>query len=390
MKIKVGLFFGGNSVEHEISIISALQAYQVIDKDKYDVVPIYLTKENEMYVGYEISNIENYKNINLLKSKSQRVTLVYDHGQVRLVKFPFKMLNRVYDYLDLALPIVHGSNVEDGTLVALFKMVNLPYVGSNVLASAIGMDKQLMKDVLKSYDLPVLDYVSFNRADYDQGVDYIVKESLKKFGYPLVVKPANLGSSIGISKVNNQKDFIKAIDYAYEYTNKIIIERCVLKLREINCAVLGNYEGAIASECEEPILTDDILTFEDKYVNEGSKSKGMVSLKRELPANITKEQKKTIQDLALRTFNVLGCSGVARVDFLLEGKKVYINEINTIPGSLSYYLWKESGIEYAELLDRLINIALKEDKINKKIISSFDTNILENLSEKGLKSSGKK
>lgn len=390
MKIKIGLFFGGNSVEHEVSIISALQAYQAIDKNKYDVIPIYITKENEMYVGYDINFIENYDNINLLLSKSQKVVLVYDHQQVRLVKYPFRFLNRVYDSLDLALPIVHGSNVEDGTLISLFKMVNLPYVGSNVLASAIGMDKQIMKDLLKTYDLPVLDYVSFNRSDYEKGVDYIVKESLKKYGYPLIVKPTNLGSSIGISKVSNQKDFIKAIDYSFEFTNKIIIERCVEKLREINCSVLGNYESAIASECEEPILTHDLLSYEDKYMSKGSKAKGMSSLKRKLPADISDSLKKEIQDYALKTFKVLGCSGVARIDFLLEGKKVFINEINTIPGSLSYYLWKESNIEYAELLDRIIKIALKEQKDNEKIISSFETNILSNLNEKGLKSMGKK
>lgn len=390
MKTKIGLFFGGNSVEHEISIISALQAYNVIDKEKYDVIPIYINKENEMYVGNEIGKIENYSNVQTLIERSQRVILVYDHKQVRIVKYPFKLFSRVYDTLDLALPIVHGLNIEDGTLVSLFKMVNLPYVGSNVLSSAIGMDKQIMKDVLKEHDLPVLDYLTFNTKDYNEGVGNIVRESLKKFGYPLMVKPANLGSSVGITKVNNEKDFVKAIDYAFTFTNKIIVERCVVKLREINCSVLGNYEESIASECEEPVLSSDILSYEDKYMNKGSKSKGMSSLKRKLPADISKEMKKTIQDLAIKTFNTLGCSGVARIDFLLEGNKVYVNEINTIPGSLSYYLWQESGISYTELLDRLIKISLKEQKDNEKIMSSFETNILETLNENTLKNGGKK
>ncbi len=390
MKIKIGLFFGGNSVEHEISIISALQALQSIDKEKYDVVPVYISKKNEMYVGYDIGFIENYSNIDALIARSQKVVLVYDHNQVRLVKYPFRLINRVYDYLDFALPIVHGTNIEDGTLVAMFKMVNLPYVGSNVLASSLGMDKQIMKDVLTSHGLPVLDYISFNRHDYEIGVKHIVKESLKKYGYPLMVKPANLGSSIGITKVNSESDFITAIDYAFEFTDKIIIERCVTKLREINCAVLGNHESAIMSECEEPILSSDILTYEDKYMNKGSKTKGMNSLKRKLPADISDDMKKEIQDYAKRTFDLLGCSGVARIDFLVEGKKVYINEINTIPGSLSFYLWKESGISYQELLDRLIKIAIKEDKENKKLISSFDTNILSSINKNNLKNGGKK
>lgn len=390
MKIKLGLFFGGNSVEHEVSIISALQAYQVIDKTKYDVIPIYISKENEMYVGKDVGDISKYNSIETLIARSQKVTLVYDHKQVRIVKYPFKFLNRVYDYLDLALPIVHGSNVEDGTLVSLFKMVNLPFVGSDVLASAIGMDKQIMKDVLKSHDVPVLDYLTFNRHDYDLGVETIIKKTLKKYGYPLIVKPANLGSSIGITKVETKKEFIEALDTAFAYTHKIIIERCVIKLREINCSVLGNYEEAIASECEEPILNDGFLSYDDKYMSKGSKTKGMSSLKRKLPADIPATMKKEIQELAIKTFNVLNCSGVARIDFILEGKKVYVNEINTIPGSLSFYLWQESGIEYPELLDRLIKTALKEKKDEEKIMSSFETNILSNMNQFNLKNGGKK
>ncbi len=390
MKIKIGLFFGGNSVEHEVSIISALQALQSLDKNKYDVVPIYITKDNKMYVGYEIENIENYKNIELLVNRSQRVILVYEHGQVRLIRYPMRLINKVYDYLDLAFPIVHGSNVEDGTLISLFKMVNLPFVGSDIVASAIGMDKQMMKDVLKSHDLPVLDYLSFNRHDYNQGVEVIIKKTLEKYGYPLIIKPANLGSSIGISKVNNKKEFIQAIDYAFSFTKKIIIERCVINLREINCSVLGNYDGSIASECEEPILNHDILSYEDKYLTKGSKTKGMTSLKRKLPADISESLKKEIQDYAIKTFDVLGCSGVARIDFILENKKVYINEINTIPGSLSFYLWNESGINYSELLDRLIKNTIKENEEQKKIMSSFETNILASMNPKGIKNGGKK
>ncbi len=390
MKIKIGLFFGGNSVEHEVSIISALQAYQSLDKNKYDVVPIYISKENEMYVGRYIDDIKSYQDIDTLIARSQKVTLVYDHNQVRIVKYPFKLINRVYDYLDLAFPIVHGNNIEDGTLVSLFKMVNLPFVGSDVLSSAIGMDKQIMKDILNEHNVPVLDYLTFNRHDYNQGVEDIVKTTLKKYGYPLMVKPANLGSSIGITKVETKKEFIEALDTAFEFTNKIVIERCVTKLREINCSVLGNYENAIASECEEPVLGEGILSYEEKYLSKGNQTKGMSSLKRKLPADISETMKKEIQEMAIKTFNVLGCSGVSRIDFILEGKKIYVNEINTIPGSLSFYLWQETGIDYPELLDRLIKIALKEQKEHQKIMSSFETNILSNMNSFNLKNGGKK
>lgn len=390
MKTKIGIFFGGNSVEHEVSIISALQAYHAIDHEKYDVIPIYITKDNNMYVGYDIGNIENYNNIDELIARSQRVVLVYDQGQTKLVKYPFRLFRKTISYLDLAFPIVHGLNVEDGTLISMFKMVNLPFVGSDIVSSAIGMDKQMMKDVLKSHDLPVLDYLSFTRHDYNNGIDDIICQTLEKFGYPLIIKPANLGSSIGITKVNDKKEFISAIDYAFEFTSKIIIERCVVNLREINCSVLGSTDGAIASVCEEPILNHDILSYEDKYLNKGSKTKGMTSLSRKLPADISDSLKKEIQEYAIKTFNILGCSGVSRIDFILEGKKVYINEINTIPGSLSFYLWKESGIEYSNLLDRLINDAIKENQAKQKLISSFESNILSNINTTGLKNSGKK
>ncbi len=390
MKIKIGIFFGGNSVEHEVSIISALQAYNAIDKEKYDVIPIYITKDNLMYVGFDIGKIENYSNIELLLARSKRVVLVYERNQVRLVKYPFHLFSKVYDYLDLALPIVHGTNVEDGTLISLFKMVNLPFVGSDIVASAVGMDKQIMKDVLKTHKIPVIDYMTFNRSDYNDGVEKIIRKTLESIGYPLIIKPANLGSSIGITKVDNKAEFVKAIDYAFEFTNKIIIERCVKNLREINCAVLSTDKEVLVSECEEPVVEHDILSYEDKYINKGSKSNGMANLKRKLPADIPASLKKEIQEYSKETFNILGCAGVARIDFILEGKNVYVNEINTIPGSLSFYLWKESGIEYAELLDKMIMAAIKENEVKSKLVSSFDSNILANVNYSGLKNSGKK
>lgn len=378
-KIKVGLFFGGMSVEHEVSIISALQAYKNIDKEKYDVIPIYITKDNEMYVGPFIGEIKEYSNIKLLLNKSIKVILINNKGKVEIVK-ENKFFNRIYDYLDIALPIVHGSNMEDGTLAGLFKFLRLPWVGSDILSSALGMDKYMMKEVLKQNNIPVLDCLVFNQNDYDQGINNLVAKIEKEFKYTVIVKPINLGSSIGINRADNKDELINAIDESYSFANKILIEPCINDLREINCSVLGNGSDAKASICEEPITKDRILSYEDKYMTKQNKLSDMSGATRKLPAEISKEETKTIQEYALKTFASLGCRGVARIDFLMDtkAKKIYVNEINTIPGSLSFYLWEESKIKYTELLDILIKMTLDDEKKERNIKKSFATNILEN------------
>ena len=398
MKIKVGLFFGGNSTEHEVSVISALQAKESFNEEKYEIIPIYITKQNEMYVGEKIGDIKEYKNISNLLNNSKRVILVKNGNKVELVKYPLKKFgNNVYDTIDVAFPIVHGTNVEDGTLQGYLKMLGIPYVGCNVLSSAIGMDKYVMKTVLKDNDIPVLDCLVFDLLDYSN--PKLIKEKvLQKFEYPVIIKPIDLGSSIGIKKASNDEELIDAIDYAFTFATKILIERAVVNLREINCAVMGDYEEMVASECEEPISSDEILSFNDKYLS-GSKSKsgklgvksatskGMSSLQRKLPADLSDEKREEIRELAKRTFKVLGCNGVARIDFILDGDKVYVNEINTIPGSLAFYLFKAINIPYEEELDKMISLALKREREENAVTFSFDSNILENVNIGGVKHS---
>lgn len=398
MKIKVGLIFGGNSTEHEVSIISALQAKESFNNEKYEVIPIYITKENEWYVGEKIGDIKEYKNISNLLKISKRVVAVKNGNKVELIKYPIKKFgSNIYNTIDVFFPVVHGTNVEDGTLQGYLKMLGAPYVGCNVLASAVGMDKYVMKTVLKDNDIPVLDCLVFDLADYAQVGK--IRESVKnKFEYPVIIKPIDLGSSIGIKKADNDEELIDAIDYAFTFATKILIERAVVNLREINCAVMGDYEELIASECEEPISSDEILSFKDKYLS-GSKSKtgklgtkssgskGMTSLQRKLPADLSNEKREEIRELAKKTFKVLGCNGVARIDFILDGEKVYVNEINTIPGSLAFYLFKAINIPYEEELDKMISLALKRDREEKSITFSFDSNILENANIGGTKGS---
>lgn len=393
MKIKVGVMFGGKSVEHEISIISAIQAMGYLDREKYDVLPIYITKNNEFYIGEKIGDISAYTNLPELIRESQRVVPVYLEGKTMLMKYPQKMFSKnIADYIDIAFPIVHGTNVEDGTLQGFLKMLNVPYVGCDVVSSAVGMDKYVMKTVLKDNDIPVLDCKCYTSKEYDSDSEKVVDEIEAKVGYPLIVKPVNLGSSIGISKADNREELYECLETAFHYATKILVETAVQNLKEINCSVLGDYEQAEASECEEPVSSDRILTFDEKYIGDSSAkgakggaksapsgSKGMATLKRKIPADITAEQRDEIRSLAVKAFKCLGCNGVSRIDFMMDTKtgKIWLNEINTIPGSLSFYLWEPLGVKYTELLDRMISAALKRERENESITYTFDSNVLQ-------------
>jgi D-alanine-D-alanine ligase len=384
MKIKVGVFFGGKSVEHEVSIISAIQAIGAFDKSKYEIIPIYIAKNNDMYVGEDISKIEEYQNVKNLLSKSQKVILINENNKLNIVRYPFKKFgNNILDYIDVAFPIVHGTNVEDGALQGYFKTLSIPFVGCDVLSSAVGMDKYVMKTVLKDNGIPVLDCILIDIKNYNLNSVENIKKIENKLSYPVIVKPINLGSSIGIKKANDEEGLKDAIEYAFQFANKLLIEKVVENLKEVNCSVLGDFEDAEASECEEPVNTDEILSYEDKYMSNGSKdggtkSSGMTSLKRKLPADISKEMRDDIRNLAVETFKCLGCNGVSRIDFMIntQTNKIWVNEINTIPGSLAFYLWEPVGVKYSQLLDKMISLSLKRDRENKDISYSFETNIL--------------
>lgn len=388
MKTRVAVMFGGKSVEHEVSVISGIQAIMSMDQEKYEVIPVYLTKKNEMYVGEETGKIEAYKDIPGLLSKSQRVILVNEDDHIVLMPYPVKLFGKKGIEVDIAFPIVHGTNVEDGALQGYLKTIGIPFVGCDVTASALGMDKYASKVVLKENGVPVLDGYCFTTSDYAE-IDSILDKVEKEIGYPAIVKPVDLGSSVGISVARNRSELTNSIDDAFLYARKIIIEHAITKLREINCAVLGDENEAIASECEEPLHTKDILSYEDKYVSnaKGSGSKGMASVSRKIPAELSPEKRKEVQELAVKSFQKLGCNGVARIDFMIdeENGKLYFNEINTIPGSLAFYLWEPVGINYPELLDRMIRLALKRVREEESITFSFDTNILNQNSLGGVK-----
>jgi len=389
MKTKIALIFGGKSVEHEVSVISGIQAFMNMDTDRYDVIPVYMTKTNEMYVGEDVGKIESYKDIDALLKRSERVIMVADKGEVKLSHFPAKKLGKNPEYvIDVAFPVVHGTNVEDGAFQGYLKTLGVPFVGCDVTASAVGMDKFIMKSILKDAGIPVLDARQYTLSDYAE-TDSLIDDVEKTFGYPVIVKPVNLGSSVGISVAKDRTELSNAIDDAFKYATKVLVEHAITNLREINCSVLGDENEAEASECEEPMHTEDILSYEDKYVSnaKGSGQKGMASVARKIPADITDERREEVRDLAVRSFKALGCNGVARIDFMIdeETDKLYFNEINTIPGSLSFYLWEPVGVPYKELLSRLIELSLKRSRTEKNLTFTFDTNILNSASFGGNK-----
>ena len=390
MKLKIGVFFGGNSVEHEVSIITALQAIENMNKEKYDIIPIYIAKDNKMYCGNNIGNIDEYKNINNLLEASSQITLIQKENKVVILKCNKKFYeNSIYDYIDIAFPIVHGTNVEDGTLQGYLKMFNIPVVGSDVISSACGMDKYVCKCILKENNIPVLDCIRFDKSEFYEGQSAIIDAIEKKFCYPIIVKPINLGSSVGISIAKDKEALVEAIEDAFVYSNKVLVEKAIENLKEINCSVIGDYESQEASECEEPVKTDDILSFNDKYISGGKESSkySMNSGSLKLPAEISKETKDTIQKLSKKTFKVLGCSGVIRIDFIIDKNTndIYVNEVNTIPGSLSFHLWKATNLPYSQLLDKLIELSLKRYREDNNLIFSFESNILEGYSRRGTK-----
>ena len=389
MKIKVGVLYGGKTTEHEVSIISALQAMENLNKDKYEVIPIYITKDGEWYTGEPLKDINTYKDPGLLKSYCKNVVLYNKKGLFVLQNK--KGLKRVVNDVDIVIPVVHGYNMEDGNIEGYLNVIGVPYTGSDIYGCTLGQDKVFQKEVLKEEKIPVTKYTWFLDNEYLEDPKEILS-NIKKIGYPVIVKPARQGSSIGIEIAHNEEEVRKAIENAINYDEKIIVEEVIENMVELNCSVLGSSSYMQASAIEQVMGKDEILSFNDKYIGSGAKkgaskaavkglgSKGMASASRVVPADIPEKLKEEVEETSLKAFRALGASGVVRIDYLYDkkNKKLYVNELNTIPGSLSFYLWQPLNKEYDELLDDLISIAVKRYKEREKKITKFDSNILQN------------
>lgn len=386
MKIRVGVLYGGKTTEHEVSIITAVQAMGFLNPEKYDVIPMYLTKENEMYTGEPLKEMEVYKEPELLKRYCKNV-VCYNKDGALVLQNKKGIFKKIIKVVDIVIPCVHGYNMEDGNIEGMLETYGVPYTGSDIYGCTVGQDKVFQKQILASSGISVPKYTWFYDNEYFEDNSKILSD-VKKLGYPVIVKPARQGSSIGIKLANNEEELKEAIEEATKYDEKILVEEAISNVTELNCSVLGSTSYMETSSIEQVMGKDDILSFNDKYIGSGAKkgvkgasaSKGMLSANRVIPAEIPDALAKEIAETSKKVFRVLGASGVVRIDYLYDkkAKKYYVNELNTIPGSLSFYLWTPLNKEYDELLDDMINIAVKRYKKKLKKTTTFESNILSN------------
>ncbi len=419
MKTRIGMFFGGKSVEHEVSVISAAQAAAAMDSARYEVIPVYISKDNEMYTGPDMLIPGSYRDLPALLARSRRVGLYREGGKVFLRSYPKGLFGKSFSYeLDLAFPVVHGTNCEDGSIQGFLQLYDLPYVGSDVGASASGMDKWTAKCLMRAAGLPVLPGYCLTSGSYYSDPEGSVAAIEAFHAYPLVIKPVNLGSSVGVSAAHDRDELVEGIELAASFAERLLIEPMLSPMREINCAVLGDIDQTEASACEEPVSANEILSYRDKYqrsgggktgakilldnspgtgaASEGAEAyagagvKGMGGAMRILPAVLEKSMEDEIRQLARKAFTALNCAGVARVDFLIdtENGQIYVNELNTIPGSLSFYLWEAGGKSFGQLTDELVRLALKRHRAQAGLIWSNDANLLSGIPV-GIKGAGK-
>jgi D-alanine-D-alanine ligase len=408
----VGVALGGVAPEHEVSVISALQAAAALDRDRYDPVPLYIAKDGTWYTGESLLNVDRYADLDSLLEEAVPVALCpTPHGRLELLENreagAFERLSRPPRRIpvDVMLLGLHGGAGEDGGLQGLCETFNVPYTSTGVFGSALGMDKVMSKRVCQQADIPVVEFVPFREEDWayreEEGLDRCEAE----IGYPVVVKPARCGSSIGIARADTRDELDAAVEDAFRYDDKVIVERAVTELREINCSVLGDRHEATPSVLEEPKPSDDdeVLTFQDKYMREegedakagGAKTadeapEGMAAQDRIVPARLSDERTEAIQEVAVRLFHLFECAGVVRIDFMIDEATdtLYFNEINTIPGSFSFYLWEPSGVPFDELVDRLVDIARRRHREQNGRVQTYDVNLLSEKSLQGLKAGG--
>ena len=380
-KIKVAIAFGSRSVEHEVSIVTAMQVFENIDRDKYDIIPVYIDKKGRWLVDKKLQKLENFKTLKLGVKAPEYVFGASPSVKALSPKSVFNFFRSIK--ADIYFPVVHGTFGEEGTIQGLFEMADVPYVGSGVTGSAVGMDKIIQKSVFKDNGIPVVKYIWFLKNEWQDNKVKIIEKIEKTLGYPVFVKPANLGSSIAINKAGGLKELENAIEIASNFDRRIIVEEGKEGIIEINCSVIGNNE-LTASVCEQPVKGNAMLTYEEKYLK-GEKVKGlpagrqgMAGLSRLVPAPISEELTKKIQETAKKAFRTVDAAGISRVDFMVrpDMEEFWITEINTLPGSLSFYLWEKSGISFSELIDRLINLGFERYKEKQELTFSYDSDLI--------------
>lgn len=397
MKKQIGVIFGSRSCEREVSIISAVQLMRFADPEKYDVVPVYIDEQGTWYTGAPLKDIQTYMPFRPEAKGIQKVfpDLVSGSGALLHLKKGSGLFSgdrlEIAARIDVYVVVMHGMNGEDGTLQGLLEMANIPYTSTGVMGSAVGMDKIAMKYFFRGADLPVLPGLWFTRSDFSSDQGKVLQTIETELGFPVFVKPANLGSSIGVSRADQEDELKDALELAFEYDRRVLVEKGLDKPVELNCSVLGYDHDVIASPIEMPVNHAAFLDFRDKYLGGGG-NKGMASLSRILPAPIDDELKNEIQELSRKIFRLMDCKGVVRIDYMFDRneEKLYITEINTIPGSLAFYLWEKDNLSYPELIDRMVSCAEKAFSDKTKTNYAYRSDILKNASFSGKGAKGSK
>jgi len=385
-KTTVAVIFGGRSVEHDVSVVTGNQVMRAFDAERYEVIPVYINRDGRWYTGEPLLDLKNYRDEIVSFKGVESVILSPNTQHHGLILNPISKLLQKSEIkrLDVIFPTVHGSHGEDGTLQGLFELADIPYVGCGVLASAVANDKSLTKDVLRQHNIPVIESITFTRADWQENREEILQRILAEFAFPVFIKPATLGSSIGVGRAENQSILVQSIDLAIHFDRRILVERAIVGGAEINCAVMGNGNAIEASVLEQPVSWDQFLTYEEKYMRGGE---GMKSAERIIPAPISAELTTRIQQYAIDAFRAIDGRGTARMDFLIhqDTGEIYLNEINTMPGSLAFYLWQETGLSAREVVDKLVKLAQDAAADKRGNTYDYQTSLIELMSSRGLK-----
>lgn len=396
-KIQLGVMYGSRSCEHEVSIISALQLMQAVDTSKYDVIPVYISMQGIWYTGEALRDMKTYTPFHDDHKGLVRVSLDMTPGSGALLTMEQGkgllggVKQRVVARLECVIPVFHGMHGEDGTLQGLLEIANLPYASPGVAGSAVGMDKIIMKRHFTGAGFPVLPGIWFSRQEWKTKQDAVLNQIEEKIGYPVYTKPANLGSSIGVSRAENREQLAEALELAFVYDRRVLLEEGLTNPIELNCSVVGFDTEIKASVLEMPVTSGALLTFDIKYLQGGGGSKGMASLSRVVPAPIEDSLKERIQSLSRDIFRELDLKGVVRIDYMFDVKteKLYITEVNTIPGSMAYYLWEKSGVSYTRLIDEMVESAMRAYQEKNDNNYAYASDILKNVQLGGKAGAGK-
>ncbi len=387
-KKTVGVIFGSRSVEHDVSIVTAHQVMQAMSPDKYDIIPIYITRDGHWVTGQSLRDLQTFKTGSVSELMGVKPTILspdpQHHGLITPPTSGFFGRSRV-QRLDVVFPALHGSHGEDGTMQGLFELANIPYVGAGVLASAVVRDKIMLKRVMATLGIPTVEYVPFTRHEWVASPDAVLERIASSLGYPVFVKPASLGSSIGVARANDATEACNYINIAANFDRRLLVEAAVLGAVEINCALMGHHDIR-ASVLEQPVTWQEFLTYEEKYMrSEGAA--GMKGAERKIPAPIAEDLTERIQQTAIKAFQGVDGRGTARVDFLVceERDKIFLNEINTLPGSMAFYLWQEEGMSPADVIDELIQLALEAHAEKRTTVYNYETGLIAHAAAKGVK-----